>query len=92
MKSGVVAYHAFQRAAPTGESPYDLVIMDVLLGERLDGFAILERIRRLFPEQKAIVASGHDAHEDSEPTTFVRLPKPYTVDDLARAVAQALAG
>ena len=37
---------------PSGHSPFDLVIIDMLLGEALDGLQIIEQIQRLFPAQK----------------------------------------
>ncbi len=59
MDSGQRAYELFSRAAASGRSPFDLVIMDMVLGEALDGLQVIEQIQRLFPAQKVIVASGH---------------------------------
>src|SRR5262245_6145464 len=57
--SGLGAYELFSHALASGQSPFDLVIMDMLLGEALDGLQIIEQIQRLFPAQKVIVVSGH---------------------------------
>jgi DNA-binding LacI/PurR family transcriptional regulator/signal transduction histidine kinase/ActR/RegA family two-component response regulator len=95
MESGLRAYQVFRRAAPTGKSPYDLVVMDVVLGETLDGLQIFELIQRLYPHQKAIIASGHAANERVELAVekgLVWLAKPYTVEALTHAVERVLAG
>jgi DNA-binding LacI/PurR family transcriptional regulator/signal transduction histidine kinase/ActR/RegA family two-component response regulator len=93
VESGQRAYQMFKRAAPTGRSPYDLVIMDMVLGERLDGLQVFELIQRLFPDQKAIVASGHAPNTRAELAVdrgLVWLAKPYTVEALTRAVDRIL--
>jgi len=93
LDSGLRAYQMFRRAAPTGKSPYDLVVLDMVLGETLDGLQIFELIQRLFPKQKAIVASGHAPSERAELAVdrgLIWLPKPYTVEALARAVERVL--
>ena len=95
IESGSRAYQAFRRAAETGKSPYDLVVMDMVLGERLDGLQVFELIWRLFPEQKGILASGHAPNERADLAVnqgLLWLAKPYTVEALTRAVARALEG
>ncbi len=67
----------------------------MVLGEKLDGLQILELIQRLFPAQKAIMASGHAATERTEEAKKKGLPwltKPYDSDSLVHAVETALAG
>jgi DNA-binding LacI/PurR family transcriptional regulator/signal transduction histidine kinase/ActR/RegA family two-component response regulator len=93
MESGLGAYELFSRAAASGQSPFDLVIMDMVLGEVLDGLQIIERIQRLFPNQKVIVASGHaptDRAELAVKKGLTWLSKPYGVETLAEAVQQVL--
>jgi DNA-binding LacI/PurR family transcriptional regulator/signal transduction histidine kinase/CheY-like chemotaxis protein len=93
--SGERALEAFRQATPAGRSPYDLVIMDMVLEEAHDGLQIIERIRRLFPHQKAIVVSGHAPSERAELAVekgLLWLPKPYTAQALTRAVERALLG
>jgi DNA-binding LacI/PurR family transcriptional regulator/signal transduction histidine kinase/CheY-like chemotaxis protein len=95
MESGLRAYHVFRRAAATGKSPYDLLVVDMVLGESLDGLQIFELIQRLFPEQKAIVASGHAPSERvglAVDKGLVWLAKPYTMEALSRAVERVLEG
>jgi DNA-binding LacI/PurR family transcriptional regulator/signal transduction histidine kinase/ActR/RegA family two-component response regulator len=94
LESGLRAYELFSRAAAgSGQSPFDLVIMDMLLGEVLDGLQIIDQIQRLFPGQRAIVVSGHAPTERAE--LAVRkglswLGKPYDIDTLAETVQRAL--
>jgi CheY-like chemotaxis protein len=79
--------------ARVGESPYDLMIVDMELNEAEDGIQLLTRISRLFPEQKAIISSGH-AHGDQLERSLLPkvswLAKPYTAGSLAAAVHTAL--
>jgi phosphoserine phosphatase RsbU/P len=72
---------------------YDLVIVDMLLNEADDGLVIIERIERIFPGQRAIVASGHASPERLEAVgqrDVIWVTKPYTVDSLGRAVQLGL--
>ena len=74
-------------------SPYDLVILDLHFSEPPDGLQTLEQIRRHFPDQRGIIASGHAPTEHGEPAAergVLWLAKPYTADALARAVQEAL--
>lgn len=90
-RSGVEALELFAHAGR--ESPFDLVIVDVLLNERADGLSVLEDIRRRCPQQKGMLASGH-APPESMALAAERglswLAKPYTADALARAVQSSL--
>jgi DNA-binding LacI/PurR family transcriptional regulator/signal transduction histidine kinase/ActR/RegA family two-component response regulator len=93
MDSGLRAYELFSRAAASGQSPFDLVIMDMLLGESLDGLQIIEKIQQLFPAQKVIVVSGHAPTEREELAVkkgLTWLNKPYGMDTLAQTVERAL--
>ncbi|HSY39337.1 MAG TPA: ATP-binding protein, partial [Polyangia bacterium] len=93
MESGLGAYELFSRAAPSGQSPFDLVIMDMVMGEALDGLQIIEQIQRLFPAQKIIVASGHAPVERAELAVqkdLTWLGKPYGMEALANTVQKVL--
>jgi DNA-binding LacI/PurR family transcriptional regulator/signal transduction histidine kinase/CheY-like chemotaxis protein len=93
LASGEQAHARFVRAATAGQSPYDLLILDMVLGEDRDGLAIFEEIQRLFPAQRAIVASGHAPTERAELAMrkgLAWLAKPYTHEALAQAVHTAL--
>ena len=93
IQSGMRALDVFNQAVHTGKSPYDLIIMDVVLGEALDGLQIFEMIQRLFPAQKAIVVSGHAPNERAELAVnkgLFWLAKPYSIKALMRAVERVL--
>jgi phosphoserine phosphatase RsbU/P len=86
-------------ASLTGEGeaarcPYDLVILDMVLHEDRDGLELLDAIRELIPEQRAIIASGHAPTERIERALsagLIWLPKPYTKSELEHTVRRALA-
>lgn len=94
LPSGAAALELFRRAkAESSESPYDLLIIDVMLGEELDGLQVLERIAGLFPGQRGLVMSGHaptalGAEAAEKGLTW--LAKPVTSGSLWRAVNGAL--
>jgi CheY-like chemotaxis protein len=95
LDSGQKARELFTRAAVDQNSPYDLVILDMLLNEDEDGLQALEHIRRLFPAQRVVLASGHAPTERSELAVskgLTWLVKPYTMDTLARTVRSVLHG
>jgi sigma-B regulation protein RsbU (phosphoserine phosphatase) len=104
-RSGEDAYRLFAQAAashpaPTDldaprKSPYDVVVLDMILNESDDGVAVFERIERLFPGQKGVIASGFARTERAQLASqrgLVWLAKPYTPDALGRAVHAAMVG
>jgi len=93
LDSGLRAIELFRRAASAGQSPFDLVVMDMVLGESLDGLQVIEQIQHLFPAQKVIVVSGHAPTERAELAVskgLTWLVKPYGMEAYAQAVQQAL--
>jgi DNA-binding LacI/PurR family transcriptional regulator/signal transduction histidine kinase/ActR/RegA family two-component response regulator len=93
LESGLRAYELFSRASAAGQSPFDLVIMDMVLGEALDGLQIIEQIQRLFPSQKVVVVSGHAPTERAERAVkkgLLWLSKPYGMEALADTVQRVL--
>jgi CheY-like chemotaxis protein len=93
MDSGLRAYELFKRAAASGQSPFDLVVMDMVLGEVLDGLQVIEHIQRLFPAQKVIVVSGHAPTERAELAVakgLTWLVKPYGMETFAQTVERVL--
>ncbi len=95
LSSGTAAYELFRGAATSGRSPYDLLIIDMVLGEERDGLQFAEAIQELFPAQKVILASGHAASQRVEQAIEKGLPwlaKPYVNEALESAVERALAG
>ncbi len=89
------AVEVFTVAAAAGQpAPVELLLTD-MSGEGLDGLEISRRVRKLYPEQKIVVMSGHspDDYETQMKTIgFSWLGKPFTRLTLARAIQQALHG
>jgi CheY-like chemotaxis protein len=74
-------------------SNFDVLLLDMALNEDQTGLEVFLNIRRTFPAQKGIIASGHGAISDDvslPDTELIRLPKPYTVTSLSRAVQSLL--
>lgn len=93
LQSGKEALRSFLEDAHAGRTSCDLVILDMMLNEELDGLDLFERIRTLFPGQRAIVTSGHAPSERAElamSAGLIWLAKPYTTETLAQAVRSAL--
>ncbi len=75
------------------ESPYDLVIVDVILGDDGDGLELFEQMLAFAPLQRALLVSGHapvDRMELAQAKGWPWLPKPYSIESLAQAVQTAL--
>jgi phosphoserine phosphatase RsbU/P len=102
-ESGVRAYETFVEARIKADpsmtrghlppSPFELVVIDMILGEPEDGLAVFGKIQQLFPGQVGLVVSGQ-APTGRAQAAIDRglhwLAKPYTGDALARAVMAAL--
>jgi signal transduction histidine kinase/DNA-binding LacI/PurR family transcriptional regulator/ActR/RegA family two-component response regulator len=87
---GEEAVAMFQAGQP---SPFDLLLVDMLLGGSLDGLQVVEHIRDICPGQKAIIVSGHAPSERAEAAVrqgLSWLAKPYGLDALAGLVANVL--
>jgi len=95
--NGHEALHMFEEAARAEEgSPFDLVILDMVMELGFDGLATLRAIRELYPEQKAMVVSGYASDEiaahDAGRLNARWLAKPFLRDELAREVRKQLDG
>lgn len=72
----------------------DLVILDMIMPGQLDGLETYEKILQLHPGQKAIISSGYSESKRVQKMQelgaggFVQ--KPYSMEDLARAVRREL--
>jgi len=92
------AWELVSQCAPPGEensesTPFDLVILDMILHESEDGLDVFDRIRSRFPEQKGILVSGHTPMERGALALergMTWLSKPYTAEALISAVQSAL--
>jgi PAS domain S-box-containing protein len=76
-------------------APYDLLLTDIALGPGMRGTELAALAAALRPQLAVLLTSGFsseliDADRDS-PLNWALLPKPYTRQDLASAVALAMA-
>ena len=91
--SGERACEIFRQAHSSQIKPYDLVLVDMLLGEALDGLQVVEQLQALVPKQKAIIVSGHAPNERTDNAIrsgLAWLSKPYDIDSLANVIAETL--
>ena len=74
-------------------TPVDLLLIDMLMEPGISGLQTYDAILLLNPRQKAIVVSGFSESVDVKKTlklgasSFIK--KPYSLDQLARAVRKA---
>jgi len=70
--------------------PINLLLLDMVISPGLTGLETYKQILKLYPKQKAIIASGFSASDDVKETLALGagglINKPYTKDQLARAV------
>lgn len=94
-RSGREALEIVEKARKTGtEQPFDLVLVDMIMDD-LDGAATYAGILELCPGVKAIAHSGHAAEVAGQAMLSLGaswLKKPWTLDDLSRAVRERLDG
>lgn len=90
-------------AVPSGESalaylkeqPVDLLLLDMIMEPGIDGLDTFKRVLSIYPEQKAVIASGYTKNDRVRSAlelgaSFVH--KPYCLEEIARAVKTALNG
>ncbi len=74
----------------------DLVILDMIMEPGIDGLETFRRIRKIRPDQKAIIVSGYSESLRVKQAqalgagTYVK--KPYVIHEIALAVKQELSG
>ncbi len=75
--------------------PVDLVLLDMIMGDGLNGRKTLELIRQDNPSQKAIIISGYAKGEKIEKTKNLGisyfLEKPITISRLSSSVKNSIA-
>ncbi len=83
-----------RRDALLGERSFDVMLTDVILSDG-DGLASIETVRELAPDMPIIVLSAQNtldtAVRASDSEAFEYFPKPFDLDELTQAVAQAVA-
>ena len=87
------AVAAYQKALDEHQ-PYDLVILDLTLPGDLGGQEVMQQLKRIHPEVKAIVSSGYantPIMSDHKSYGFAgMLPKPYRITELVTTVQRIL--
>ena len=72
----------------------DLVLIDMIMGDGLNGCETYEQILRIKPDQKAIIVSGYSRKEDIQKANALGitmfLGKPVTLSKLSQAIRQSL--
>ncbi len=75
--------------------PVDLVILDMIMENGMNGRETYEEILKINPKQSAIIASGFAENEEVKKTLLLGasqfVKKPYSLSQLGLAVKQALA-
>jgi PAS domain S-box-containing protein len=77
-------------------SPYDLVLVDMMLEEDFDGLNTIEAIKAKFPNQKFIIASGYARSERVQMAEqlgvrdFIR--KPYFKEQMEKIIYKVMSG
>jgi PAS domain S-box-containing protein len=77
-----------------GAESFDLVILDMIMPDGMDGLDTYQAIRALRPNQKTIIVSGYSESERVRAAQLLGagtyLRKPYTVENLANTIFAAL--
>lgn len=73
---------------------FDILILDMIMDDGMDGYETYKTILAEHPQQKAIIASGYSSPERVEETVKLGasayIQKPYSLQDLGLAVRKAL--
>ncbi len=76
------------------ETAVDVIVMDMLMDPGMNGCQTYEEILKLYPDQKAVIASGFSESDDIKKAlelgAGVFIKKPYSMAKLGRAVKEAL--
>lgn len=76
------------------QTPVDLLILDMVMAPSISGLETYQRIKKVRPDQKAILASGHSESEDVLKAQSIGagafIKKPYTILDMGIAVKEEL--
>ena len=72
----------------------DLIVLDMLMEPGMNGYQTYKEIAKLYPNQKAIIASGFSVSDDVEAAIQLGvggfIKKPYSMSELGEAVKEIL--
>jgi CheY-like chemotaxis protein len=76
------------------ETAVDLVMLDMALEPGVNGRQVYEKILKLYPDQKALIASGYNECDDAKAALEMGesefIQKPYSLSQLGKAVRDIL--
>ena len=76
------------------DKPVDLIVIDMQMEPGMNGYETYLEISKIYPEQKAVIVSGFSDSADVKATLKLGangfIKKPYSLDQLGRAVNEAL--
>ncbi len=73
----------------TEESPFDLIVSDIVMAGAMDGLGLARVLRHSQPDLPIVLVSGYSQSAAAADIEFTMLAKPFQVADLSRAIAQA---
>lgn len=93
-KNGNEAIELFKKTCQNKEQAFDLVVLDMIMADTLDGLDIYKTMLQYNPRQKAIIVSGFTITERIKTAMQLgvgqHLLKPYDHEELGRAVRKEL--
>lgn len=76
------------------QTPVDLILLDMVMAPSISGLETYKLIKKIRPDQKAIIANGHSESEDVLKALSLGagafIKKPYTILDMGIAVKEEL--
>jgi two-component system cell cycle sensor histidine kinase/response regulator CckA len=76
------------------DKPVDLIVIDMQMEPGINGYETYREISKVYPEQKAVIVSGFSGSADVKAALKLGakgfIKKPYSLDQLGRAVKEAL--
>lgn len=76
------------------DKPVDLIVIDMQMEPGMNGYETYLEISKIYPEQKAVIVSGFSDNADVKATLKLGangfIKKPYSTEQLGRAVKEAL--
>ncbi|MCZ6645312.1 MAG: response regulator [SAR324 cluster bacterium] len=89
-----MAYNASEAWSRMQERPYDLLLADVNMPPGETGLALLQRVRKVYPDTATIIITAIDSHETGnaalEMGAYGYMIKPFDKNELLINVANAL--